>query len=294
MLRTNRDKVVMISVMGAVAPPVRRLDYRVSADGEPFVLPGTGGITYNVLVGDPCFGWAGDHVEPGVSTCSDIDRRSEGKNAGYNTYACIGNKARVATGDAKGAEGVVVGHHGGIEHVLIDFEPEAMEKMLIDDKILVKGYGQGLKLLDYPSVKVMNVDPDLLDKMGIKEEGSVLDVPVALEVPAKLMGSGLGMGNCYSGDYDITTTDKRLIADLGIDKLRFGDVVAITDADNRFGRSYMSGAVTIGIVVHSDCLIAGHGPGVATVLTDVEGKIRPVLDKKANIAAYLGLGRYRK
>jgi len=293
-LRTNRDKVVMISVMGAVAPPVRRLDYRVSADGEPFVLPGTGGITYNVLVGDPCFGWAGDHVEPGVSTCSDIDRRSEGKNAGYNTYACIGNKARVATGDAKGAEGVVVGHHGGIEHVLIDFEPEAMEKMLIDDKILVKGYGQGLKLLDYPSVKVMNVDPDLLDKMGIKEEGSVLDVPVALEVPAKLMGSGLGMGNCYSGDYDITTTDKRLIADLGIDKLRFGDVVAITDADNRFGRSYMSGAVTIGIVVHSDCLIAGHGPGVATVLTDVEGKIRPVLDKKANIAAYLGLGRYRK
>lgn len=294
MLRTNRDKVVMISVMGAVAPPVRRLDYRVSADGEPFVLPGTGGITYNVLVGDPCFGWAGDHVEPGVSTCSDIDRRSEGKNAGYNTYACIGNKARVATGDAKGAEGVVVGHHGGIEHVLIDFEPEAMEKMLIDDKILVKGYGQGLKLLDYPSVKVMNVDPDLLDKMGIKEEGGVLDVPVALEVPAKLMGSGLGMGNCYSGDYDITTTDKRLIADLGIDKLRFGDVVAITDADNRFGRSYMSGAVTIGIVVHSDCLIAGHGPGVATVLTDVEGKIRPVLDKKANIAAYLGLGRYRK
>ncbi len=294
MLRTNRDKVVMISVMGAVAPPVRRLDYRVSADGEPFVLPGTGGITYNVLVGDPCFGWAGDHVEPGVSTCSDIDRRSEGKNAGYNTYACIGNKARVATGDAKGAEGVVVGHHGGIEHVLIDFEPEAMEKMLIDDKILVKGYGQGLKLLDYPSVKVMNVDPDLLDKMGIKEEGSVMDVPVALEVPAKLMGSGLGMGNCYSGDYDITTTDKRLIADLGIDKLRFGDVVAITDADNRFGRSYMSGAVTIGIVVHSDCLIAGHGPGVATVLTDVEGKIRPVLDKKANIAAYLGLGRYRK
>lgn len=294
MLRTNRDKVVMISVMGAVAPPVRRLDYRVSADGEPFVLPGTGGITYNVLVGDPCFGWAGDHVEPGVSTCSDIDRRSEGKNAGYNTYACIGNKARVATGDAKGAEGVVVGHHGGIEHVLIDFEPEAMEKMLIDDKILVKGYGQGLKLLDYPSVKVMNVDPDLLDKMGIKEEGGVLDVPVVLEVPAKLMGSGLGMGNCYSGDYDITTTDKRLIADLGIDKLRFGDVVAITDADNRFGRSYMSGAVTIGIVVHSDCLIAGHGPGVATVLTDVEGKIRPVLDKKANIAAYLGLGRYRK
>ena len=78
MIKTNRDKVVMISVQGAVAAPVTRLAYRVSAEGEPFILPGTGGITYNVLVGDPCFGWAGDHVEPGVSTCADIDKRSEG------------------------------------------------------------------------------------------------------------------------------------------------------------------------------------------------------------------------
>lgn len=294
MLRTNKDQVVMISVMGAVAPPVRRLDYRVSADGEPFVLPGTGGITYNVLVGDRCFGWAGDHVEPGVSTCADIDRRSEGKNAGYNTYACIGNAARIVTGDAKGAVGVVVGHHGGIEHVMVDFEPEVMEKLVIDDKILVKGYGQGLKLLDFPSVKAMNLDPGLLDRMGINVNDGVIEVPVAMEIPAMLMGSGLGMGNCYSGDYDITTTDKALISSLGIDRLRFGDIVAITDADNRFGRSYLTGAVSIGVVVHSDCLLAGHGPGVATLLTDIEGKIKPVKDEGANVGAYLGAGRYRK
>jgi hypothetical protein len=108
------------------------------------------------------------------------------------------------------------------------------------------------------------------------------------------MGSGLGMGNCYSGDYDITTTDKKLIAELGIDKLRFGDIVAITDADNRFGRSYLTGAVSIGVVVHSDCLIAGHGPGVATLLTDIEGKIKPVIKEGSNVGAYLGAGRYRK
>ncbi len=233
-------------------------------------------------------------MEPGVSTCADTEKRSEGKNAGYNTYACIGNTARVISGDAKGAEGFVVGHHGGIEHVMIDFPQDVMEKMVIDDKILVKGYGQGLELTDYPSVMAMNLDPGLLDKMGITEKGGVLNVPVAMEIPAKLMGSGLGMGNCYSGDYDITTTDKKLIAELGIDKLRFGDIVAITDADNRFGRSYLTGAVSIGVVVHSDCLIAGHGPGVATLLTDIEGKIKPVIKKGANVGAYLGAGRYRK
>ena len=293
-MKTNRDKVVMISVQGAVAAPVTRLAYRISAEGEPFILPGTGGIAYNVLVGDPCFGWAGDHVEPGVSTCADIDKRSEGKNAGYNTYACVGNKARVISGDAKGSEGVVVGHHGGIEHVMIDFPQDVMEKLCIDDKVLVKGYGQGLELTDYPSVKAMNLDPDLLDKMGITEKGGKLNVPVAVVVPAKLMGSGIGTSNCYSGDYDITTTDRKLVAELGIDKLKFGDIVAITDADNRFGRSFLTGAVSIGVVVHSDCLIAGHGPGVATLLTDVEGFIVPVVKKNANVGAYQNLGRYRK
>jgi hypothetical protein len=287
MIKTNRDRVVMISVQGAIAPPVRRLDFRVSADGEPFVLPGTGGITYNVLTGDPCFGWAGDHVEPGVSTCADTEKRSEGKNAGYNTYACIGNKARIISGDAKGAEGYVVGHHGGIEHVMIDFAREDMEKMAIDDKILVKGYGQGLELTDHSSVKVMNMDPDLLDLMGIIEKGGMLEIPVVMEIPAKIMGSGLG-------DYDITTTDKKLISELGIDKLRFGDIVAITDADNRFGRSFLTGALSIGVIVHSDCLVAGHGPGVATLITDIEGRIRVVINKNANVGAYLKVGRFRK
>ena len=44
--------------------------YRIDRDGVPFVLPGTGGIAYNVKVGDPAFGWAGDHIEPGVSTAA--------------------------------------------------------------------------------------------------------------------------------------------------------------------------------------------------------------------------------
>ena len=45
MLRTNRDKLVQLSVMGMVAL-LRSSAYRIDRDGVPFVLPGTGGIAY--------------------------------------------------------------------------------------------------------------------------------------------------------------------------------------------------------------------------------------------------------
>ncbi len=68
MLRTNRDKCVKISVIGEVVSAVIGSGvYKVSAEGEPVILPGVGGITYNVRVGDPACGWVGDHIEPGVS-----------------------------------------------------------------------------------------------------------------------------------------------------------------------------------------------------------------------------------
>jgi hypothetical protein len=294
MIRTNRDRLVVVSVQGVVAPHVRRQAFRIDADGVPFVLPGVGGITYNVRVGDSAFGWAGDHVEPGVSTAADYDKRGDEKNRAYNILACIGNKARVISGDAKGAEGVVTGHHGGIEHVLMDFDDEAIEKLAIDDKILIRACGQGLRLLDYPDVKMFNLDPDLLDLIRIEEVGGKLRVGVAAVVPAVFMGSGIGSADVASGDYDITTTDKGEIERLGIDKLRFGDIVALEDCDNLYGRSYRQGAVSIGVVVHSDCLIAGHGPGVATIMTTAKPMIEPVIDDKANIGHYLGIGRYRK
>ncbi|MDD4792024.1 MAG: DUF4438 domain-containing protein [Firmicutes bacterium] len=294
MIRTNRDKLVIVSVQGVVAPHVRRQAFRIDADGVPFVLPGVGGITYNVLVGDSVFGWAGDHVEPGVSTAADYDKRGDQKNRAYNVLACIGNKARVISGDAKGAEGVVTGHHGGIEHVLIDFDDDAMDKLAIDDKILIRACGQGLRLLDYPDVKMFNLDPDLLDLIRIEEAGTKLRVGVAAVIPAVFMGSGIGSSDVASGDYDITTTDKAEIERLGIDKLRFGDIVALEDCDNLFGRSYRQGAMSIGVVVHSDCLVAGHGPGVATIMTTAKPIIEPVIDDTANIGHYLGIGRYRK
>ncbi|TET78500.1 MAG: DUF4438 domain-containing protein [Candidatus Cloacimonadota bacterium] len=296
MIRTNKNKVVMISVQGKVADPCKRFgSHNVDRNGLPFLLPGTGGITYNVKVGDPAFGWAGDHVEPGVSTILNEEKRYDPPTRGYNFYACVGNEAVIITGDAKRTKGVVTGHHGGIEHVLIDFPDKALKKMTIDDKILIKGYGQGFKLLDYPDIHVFNLDPNLFFKMGITEsrKKGKIRVSVAHIVPGKLMGSGVGSTSMGTGDYDIMTTDEALIKEIGLNRLRFGDFVAIEDHDNVFGRSYRKGAVTIGIVIHSDCRLAGHGPGVTTLISSSKPLIEPVIKKSANIADMFRIGRKR-
>ncbi len=289
--KTNRDRVVVISVQGKVSAPVMRQPYRVGYDGVARVTPATGGIVYNVRVGDSVFGWAGDHIEPGVSS---KEPEHENVNAAYNTLSCVGNRATVVSGDAKGAKGVVTGKHGGIEHVIIDFEPAVLERLAIEDKILVRAWGQGLEIEGFPGVQVMNCDPDLFDRLGAEVETggrgkTRLSVPVVAEVPAYLMGSGLGSSSTYSGDYDITTQDPPVLAKLGLDKLRFGDLVAIRDASSFYGRSYRRGAVIIGVVIHSDSKIAGHGPGVTTLLTANRGEIAPRLDPKANLALLLGL-----
>ena len=67
MLRTNRDKLVCLSVMGMVAPP-SGLPLTGSTDGVPFVCLAQGVSPHNVKIGD--HGWAGDHIEPGVSTAA--------------------------------------------------------------------------------------------------------------------------------------------------------------------------------------------------------------------------------
>ncbi|HAI51826.1 MAG TPA: DUF4438 domain-containing protein [Firmicutes bacterium] len=293
MLKTNASKLVMLSVQGQITPPLRRTAYGVDREGVPFVLPGTGGITYNVKVGDPAFGWVGDHVEPGVSTAASIEERSGSRNQAYNTLACVGNEAVVISGDAKGARGVVTGKPGGIEHVLIDFAQEDLEKMAIEDKVLIKAYGLGLQLVDYPGISVRNLDPHVLLKLDLTEEDGRLIVPVAAVIPARLMGSGIGASSTASGDYDITTTDQEEIKALGINELRLGDLVALEDTDNRFGRSYRKGALSVGVVVHSDCLAAGHGPGVTTLFTSIDGSLGFRLDPEANIGRILGIGIYR-
>lgn len=287
MLKTNRDRLVMLSVQGEVAhPDLWTKSYDVGFDGVPRMLPGTGGITYNVRVGDPAFGWAGDHVEPGVS-CKAKEKEA---NHAFNVYSCVGNEAILLSGDAKGKKGVVTGLHGGVEHVLVDFPPEVLDQIAIGDKVLVRAIGQGLEIDGLSGVKVMNLDPGLLERMGIVVEGGRLMVPVAAEVPPELMGSGIGSLSTARGDYDITTQDTRLVAELGLDRLRLGDIVAIRDRASLYGRQYRRGAIEIGVVVHANSFVSGHGPGVTTLFTATGGEIVPVPDEGANIALLLGPG----
>jgi len=294
MLRTNDEKLVKISVMGEIASPTIRSVYNVSATGAPLVLPGVGGITYNLRVGDPACGWEADHVEPGVSVENkENDARSgQAANTAFNVLSCIGNKAIVVTGDAKGAEGTVTGKHGGIEHVLVDFPSEILEKLVLGDKILVKALGVGLKLVDFPEIKVLNMDPALLEAWSIEPNGDKLEVPVTHIVPAAIMGSGLGANQVNSGDYDIQLFDKTVVEQYGLESLRLGDLVAIIDADHSFGRIYRQGAISVGVVIHTNCVTAGHGPGVTTLITSPDGKIVPKLGKEANIANLLKLRTY--
>jgi len=292
MLRTNEDKLVKISVVGEVVSPILGRDvYRITAQGSPVVLPGVGGITYNVRVGDPASGWQADHVEPGISleNKENDPRSGQGANTAFNVLSCVGNDAVVIAGEAKGAKGVVTGKHGGIEHVMVDVQPETMNKLVIGDKFLIKAFGVGLKLLNAPEITVMNLDPKFLRAMKPKLKDGKLEVPVTHIIPAATMGSGLGANQTYSGDYDIQLFDEKVRKQFDLDDLRLGDLVAIIDADHTFGRIYKQGAISVGIVVHTDCVIAGHGPGVTTLLTSTTGKIIPRIEKKANVASTLKL-----
>lgn len=282
MIKTNKDKLVMQSVLGKVHHPLGR-NYRISHEGNPRILPATGGITYNLKIGDSAFGWVADHVEPGVS----LRNENKDENAALNTLSCIGNIAKVITGDAKDSIGYVTGKHGGIEHIMIYFDEDTLEKLAIDDKIQIKAHGQGLEVDKFENVKIMNIDPYLFEKLGIEIKEEKIYVPVVTEIPAYLMGSGIGAGSSYSGDYDIMTADGKAVEEFGIDKLKFGDIVLLNDCDNTFGRGYLKGAVTIGIVVHSDCIKTGHGPGITTIMTTKSELIKGIKTNTANISNYL-------
>lgn len=288
-LATNEAQLIEQSVLGEVSPPVSRGTWRVTPSGVPTMLPGVGGITYNCKVGDSALDWAADHVEPGVS----IKTQNELANAALNTLACVGNVARVVSGDAKGAEGVVTGKHGGIEHVLVDFPDSALKTLAIGDKVQVRARGLGLKIVDMPHIALMNLTPELLARMAPERDADRLKVRVTHCIPAALMGSGLGQMHTFSGDYDVQLFDDAAVREHGLDDLRLGDLVAIHDADHTFGRIYMSGAVSIGVVVHSCCTTAGHGPGITSLMSSREGKIVPVIERSANIAVYLKIGRMR-
>lgn len=273
-------------VQGEIAPAsVPSSLYDIGADGRARILPSVGGICLNVRVGDNALTPVGDHIEPAVSVRAKDDRA----NVGFCVLACVGNHATVLTGEAKGEKGTVTGKHGGIEHVMVDFNERVMAKLTIGDKIGIRAFGVGLELEEAGDVRIFNCDPDFFERLGMTVSDGTLQVAVAKIIPAAIMGSGLGRATVARGDYDIQTFDPQMVQEYGLDELRFGDIVAIADADHSFGRIYRKGAVSIGIVAHGRSFIAGHGPGVTSLLTSPTGAIVPRIDPAANIAAILNL-----
>lgn len=295
-LEYNATELVEQAVVGEIGPPVMRESvYRVEADGNVRMVPGTGSITYNFRTGDSAVHMAGNHVEPAVSIYNPGPENDRGGriNKALNALACVGNRVRVLDGDAKGATGRVIGKHGGIEHVMVDFPDEVYDKLAIGDRIQVRSKGAGMALANAGGIKVMNTSPALMEALaeagaGINGEGH-LEIGVTHRIPARIMGSGLGADQVYTGDYDIQLFDEEIVEEYGLESLRFGDIVAIMDADHSHGRIYQSGAVSIGVVVHGRSDSAGHGPGVTTLFTSGGGRIEPRIDGNANLGELLDI-----
>src|ERR1019366_8486380 len=281
-LNSNVDELLTQVLAGEVWPPLAdRHGYRVDPDGRAFFLPGMGGVTLDVHVGDPATGYAGDHVEPGLS----VRHRETGANYALQYLSCIGNRVEVTSGPAKGAAGFVIGQPA---YVLVDMSSEEMRHVTTGDQVSVITQGQGLYLEQHPDIVVKNMSPALLAAMpGGTTDGGRLEVHVSPSVPAEAVGAGAGMASEYANT-DLMGAYAGLGEDLslGLEGLRVGDVVALDDQDHRFGRGFREGWTTIGIISTATCMLYGHGPGPSSVLSGPSSAFRFVIDQDANLQSF--------
>ena len=282
-LETNETHLVEIAVTGDVSQPgLRYPGYTPDAQGMARILPGMAGVAYNARVGDPAFGWAGDHVEPGVS----IANADQDADFAMHYLTCIGNRAVVMSGLAKGAVGIVTGEHA---RLLIDFSPDVNELLCVGDAIQIIACGRGLAFTGYPHIELKKCSPTLINHMPIEAvDNMTVRVPVRMVLPPRIMGSGAELNSEFV-DQDLMSGDRALMAELGIDQMRLGDLVAIPDADHRYGRGFRRGAVSIALCIHGDSIMTGHGPGILTLMTCPASHIQWVIDPQANIANYLNI-----
>ena len=144
--------------------------YRLDSDGIPFLLPTWGSIVHNVSVGDSAFGWEADCIHPGVS----IKYPSEGGNRGLNILSCVGNEAIIMNGEAKNSAGFVSGKSGRFsEQIIIHFEKKVRERISINDKILIKSLGVGLKIKNFENIFCKSLSPQIFNKMNIKIKNKI-------------------------------------------------------------------------------------------------------------------------
>jgi len=289
LVKTNKDSLLEVALVGEITHPAVEGTYMTGWDGAPQMGLGRGGIVYNVKIGDPCFGWAwGEKVEPGASADGVGNDREKGS---FRNLSSVGNKVKMIKGEAKGGEGVVVGKvgylPGGAHHVLINFNEETLENLAIGDKLQIRARGIGLQLTDYPGVRVVSTSPELLEAWGIEEIDGKLHVPVAKVIPPEYVGQGSGGSPAESRNWDIMTQSPDAVEYLR--DLKLGDLVFLEDILTAWGRGYYSGAATIGVVSCGASNSKGQGIGVTVLFTGKEGELQPKIDLGANLTRYLNL-----
>ena len=278
---TNASSLVTQVLTGEVWPPLAdRHGYRTGPDGQPFALPGMGGMTLGVHCGDPATGYASDHLEPGAS----VRHRDPGPNMAVQFLTCVGNQVTVTSGPAAGAVGHVIGQHA---YVLVDFAPD-ITRLTTGDAVSILAAGQGMRFTEHRSITVKNCSPGLIDAMpgGTTPEGK-LEVHVAARIPAEAIGAGVGMISEYANT-DLMGAYAGLGDDLslGLESLRVGDIVALADQDHRYGRGYRAGYLTIGVISTGQCMLFGHGPGPSSLLSGPAPAFELVDDPAANLASW--------
>jgi len=240
---SNAGQLITQVLAGEVWPPLAdRHGFRADPDGRAFLLPGMGGVTLGVHCGDRATGYAGDHVEPGLS----VRHRDPAANYALQYLSCIGNTVTVSSGPAAGAAGFVIGQHA---YVLVDMAEADMRQVTTGDQVTVLAVGQGLALTDHRDIVVKNCSPRLLALLaGGTRADSKLEVHVAARIPAEAIGAGAGMASEYANT-DLMGAYAGLGDDLslGLEGLRIGDIVAMADQDHRFGRGYREGWLSIGV-----------------------------------------------
>ena len=147
---------------------------------------------------------------------------------------------------------------------------------------------RGIRLEDHPQIEFKKKSPELAEAYGLTVEDGKVICPVAMELPARIMGSGAEL-NAEFVDQDLMSGDRTLMAELGIDQMRLGDLIGIRDVDHRFGRSYREGWTAICICIHGDSVMTGHGPGILTLITGPADRLDFRIDAGANIAETLGI-----
>ena len=275
-IKSNSNSLIKMVVAGYVSQPsFKNPGYIPNNDGKSVIYPGMFGVVNNVKVGDKAFGWAGDHIEPGVS----IDSEHINEHFALHYMVCTGNKAIVRSGEAKGSIGIVTGEHA---RNLVHFEQKTLDKICVGDQIDIITHGRGLKLLDFPDIELKKIDPNLLKSMNLKIVDKKLIVDVAMELPIRIMGSGAELNSEYV-DQDLMSGDRSLMKKLKIDQMRLGDLIVINHADHRWGRSFKKDYISIAICIHGDSVMTGHGPGIMTIMTGKRKNLGWKINKKANI-----------